>query len=140
MKYFKLELTSYEDRYQLWFIGDDKLSEEDFGNALSEAMLEVFRKLDNTVEDSPEVRKDYPLFVLALEEDTFLKVMQDKGFKLLKPDVVIKGDSYSVLWETPEGKKKLTPLRDRGKLEDFIVSRGVELSDEDPSKLIFEEF
>ncbi len=140
MKYFKLELTSYEDRYQLWFIGDDELNEEDFGNALSEAMLEVFRKLDNTVEDSPEVRKDYPLFVLALEEDTFVKVMQDKGFKLLKPDVVIKGDSYSVLWETPEGKKKLTPLRDRGKLEDFIVSRGVELSDEDPSKLIFEEF
>ena len=140
MKYFKLELSSYEDRYQLWFIGDDELNEEDFGNALSEAMLEVFRKLDNTVEDSPEVRKDYPLFVLALEEDTFVKVMQDKGFKLLKPDVVIKGDSYSVLWETPEGKKKLTPLRDRGKLEDFIVSRGVELSDEDPSKLIFEEF
>jgi len=140
MKFFKLELNSYEDRYQLWFVGDEKLTEEDFGNAISEAMLEVFRVLDNTVEDSPQVRKDYPLFVLALNEDIFLKVMERAGFKLLKPDVVIKGDSYSVLWETPEGKKKLTPLRDRGKLEDFIVSKGVELSDEDPSKLIFEEF
>ena len=140
MKYFKLELTSYEDRFQLWFIGDDKLTEEDFGNALSEAMLEVFNKLDATVEDSPEVMKDYPLFVLALEEDTFLKVMEKRGFKKLEPDVVVKGDSYSVLWETPEGEKRLTPLRDQGNLEKYILSRGVKLSDEDPNKLIFNEF
>ena len=140
MKFFKLELTSYEDRFQLWFVGDEKLTEEDFGNALSEAMLEVFRKLDITVDDSPEVRKDYPLFVLALEEETFLKVMESRGFKKLEPDVVVKGDSYSVLWETPQGNKKLTPLKDRGNLEDYILSKGVELSDEDPSKLIFGEF
>ncbi len=140
MKYFKLELTSYEDRFQLWFIGDDRLTEEDFGKALSEAMLEVFRKLDPTVEDSPEVRKDYPLFVLALEEDIFLKVMERRGFRKLEPDVVVKGDSYSVLWETPEGEKRLTPLRDHGNLEKYILSRGVKLSEEDPNKLIFNEF
>ncbi len=140
MRYFKLELTSYEDKFQIWFVGDEKLTEEDFGDAVSEAMLEVFRKLDVTVEDSPEVRKDYPLFVLALEEDTFLKVMEGKGFKKLEPDVVVKGDSYSVLWETPEGEKRLTPLKDQGNLEKYILSKGVKLSDEDPNKLIFGEF
>ncbi|NPA40970.1 MAG: hypothetical protein GXO18_01700 [Aquificae bacterium] len=140
MKYFKLELTSYEDKFQLWFTGEDTLTEEDFGNALSEAMLEVFKKLEDTIDDSPEVRKDYPLFVLALEENTFLRVMESKGFKILKPDVVIKGDSYSILWETPSGEKKLTPLKDKGKLEDFIARKGVELSEEDPNKLIFGEF
>jgi hypothetical protein len=140
MKYFKLELTSYEDRFQLWFVGEDSLTEEDFGNALSEAMLEVFRKLEDTVDNSPEVRKDYPLFVLALEEETFLKVMEERGFKKLNPDVVVKGDSYSVLWETHGGEKRLTPLKDRGNLESFILSKGVKLSEEDPNKLIFGEF
>ena len=140
MKFFKLELTSYEDRYQIWFIGEDKLSEEDFGRAVSEAMLEVFNKLEDTVPDSAEVKKDYPLFVLALDEETFEKVMEEKGFKKLKADVVVKGDSYTVLWETPQGKKKITPLKDRGNLEDFLISMGVELSDEDPNKLIFSEF
>ena len=140
MKFFKLELTSYEDRYQIWFIGEDKLSEEDFGRAVSEAMLEVFNKLEDTVPDSAEVRKDYPLFVLALDEETFEKVMEEKGFKKLKADVVVKGDSYTVLWETPQGKKKITPLKDRGNLEDFLISMGVEPSDEDPNKLIFSEF
>jgi len=66
--------------------------------------------------------------------------MRKKGFKPLKADVVIKGDSYSVLWETPKGEKRLTPLKDRGNLEKFILSRGVELSDQEPEKLIFEEF
>ncbi len=142
MKFFKLELTSYEDKFQIWFTGDEKLTEKDFGDAVSEAMLEVFKKLDNTVDDSPEVevRKDYPLFVLVLEEDTFLKVMENRGFKKLNPDVVLRGDSYSVLWETPEGKRKLTPLKDKGNLEKFILSKGVELSDEDPNRLIFGEF
>jgi len=140
MKFFKLQLTSYEDKFELWFTGDDKLTEKDFGDALSEAMLEVFRKLDATVEDSPEVRKDYPLFVLALEEDTFLKVMESRGFRKLEPDVVVRGDSYSVLWETPEGEKRLTPLKDQGNLEKYILSKGVKLSDEDPNKLIFGEF
>jgi len=140
MKFFKLELSSYEDRFELWFTGEDRLTEEDFGNALSEAMLEVFRKLDVTVEDSPEVKKDYPLFVLALEEDTFLKVMESYGFKKLNPDVVVKGDSYSVLWETHAGERKLTLFRDIGNLERHILSKGVKLSEEDPNKLIFEEF
>ncbi len=139
MKFFKLELNSYEDRFELWFIGKESLTEEDFGNALSEAMLEVFKKLQPTVDNSPQIRKDYPLFVLALEEDTFLKIMERYGFKKLRPDVVVKGDSYSVLWETPQGERRITPLRDRGNLEEFIVSRGVELSDEDPNKLIFDE-
>ncbi len=139
MKFFKLELNSYEDRFELWFIGKESLTEEDFGNALSEAMLEVFKKLQPTVDNSPQIRKDYPLFVLALEEDTFLKIMERHGFKKLRPDVVVKGDSYSVLWETPQGERRITPLRDRGNLEEFIVSRGVELSDEDPNKLIFDE-
>lgn len=140
MKFFKLELNSYEDRFELWFTGKNDLTEEDFGNAISEAMLEVFRKLDVTVEDSPEVKKDYPLFVLALEEDTFLKVMESHGFKKLNPDVVVKGDSYSVLWETPEGERRLTPLKDKGNLEKYILSKDVKLSDEDPNKLIFGEF
>ena len=139
MKYFKLELTSYEDRFQLWFIGDDKLTEEDFGDAVSEAILEVFGKLDMTIEDSPEVKKDYPLFVLTLEE-TFLDVMESRGFRKLEPDIVVKGDSYSILWETPEGKIRLTPLRDQGNLERYILGKGVELSDEDPNRLIFREF
>ena len=140
MKYFMLELTSYEDRFQIWFVGKESLTEEDFGNAVSEAMLEVFKKLDATVEDSPDVKKDYPLFVLALEEDTFLGIMESKGFRKLKADVVLKGDSYSVLWETPDGEKRLTPLKEQGNLEKYILSKGVELSDEDPNKLIFGEF
>ena len=139
MKFFKLELTSYEDRYQIWFMGEDKLTEEDFGEAVSEAMLEVFNKLEDTVPDSAEVRKDYPLFVLALDEEIFEKVMEKRGFKKLKADVVVKGDSYTILWETPQGKKKITPLKDRGNLEEFLISMGVEPSDEDPNKLIFSE-
>ena len=139
MKFFKLELNSYEDRFEVWFVGEDKLSQEDFGKALSEAMLEAFKKLDITVEDSPEVRKDYPLFVLALEEDAFIKVMRKHGFRRLEPDVIIKGDSYSVLWETPEGKRRLTPRKDKGDLEDYLADMGVELSEEDPSELIFGE-
>ncbi|MDQ7038658.1 MAG: hypothetical protein Q9N26_05620 [Aquificota bacterium] len=139
MKYFKLELNSYEDRYQIWFVGEDKLTEKDFGDAVSEAVLEVFKVLEDTVEDSSEVRKDYPLFVLVLE-DVFLKVMEKRGFKKLEPDVVVKGDSYSVLWETPDGKKKLTPLKESGNLEKFILSKGVELSEEDPNRIIFDEF
>jgi len=78
--------------------------------------------------------------VLALEEDTFLKVMESHGFRKLNPDIVVKGDSYSVLWETPEGEKRLTPLKDKGNLERYILSKGVKLSDEDPNKLIFGEF
>ncbi|RLJ71398.1 hypothetical protein BCF55_1700 [Hydrogenivirga caldilitoris] len=140
MKFFKLELNSYEDSFELWFTGEDNLTEKDFGDAVAEAMLEVFRKLGTTVEDSQEVKKDYPLFVLALEEDTFLKVMGDRGFRKLNPDVVVRGDSYSVLWETPEGEKKLTPLKDEGNLERYLLSKGIELSDEDPNKLIFGEF
>jgi len=140
MKFFKLELNSYEDKFQLWFVGDEDLTEKDFGDALSEAMLEVFRKLDITVDDSPEVRKDYPLFVLALDEDTFLRVMGSRGFRRLEPDVVVNGDSYSVLWETPKGEKRLTPLKDRGSLEKFILSKGVKLSEEDPNRIIFGEF
>ncbi len=139
MKFFKLLLTSYEDKLEVWFTGEDSLTEEDFGNAVSEAMIETFKHLEDTVEDSEEVRKDYPLFVLALEEEIFLKVMEKRGFKKLEPDVVIRGDSYSVLWETPEGKRKLTPQRDSGEVERFILSRGVELSDEDPNKIIFGE-
>ncbi len=139
MKYFKLELNSYEDSHQLWFVGDDGLTEKDFGDAVSEAMLEVFKAMEDTVEDSPEVRKDYPLFVLVLE-DVFLKVMEKRGFKKLEPDVVLKGDSYSVLWETPDGKRKLTPLKESGNLEKFILSKGVELSEEDPNRIIFDEF
>ena len=140
MKYFKLELNSFEDRHHLWFTGDDKLTEKDFGNAVSEAILEVFSKLEDTIEDSEEVKKDYPLMVLCLQEETFLRIMKKKGFTPLKADVVLKGDSYSVLWETPDGKKKLTPLKDQGKLEKFILSKGVELSEEEPEKIIFGEF
>jgi hypothetical protein len=140
MKFFKLQLTSYEDKLEIWFVGDESLTERDFGDALSEAMLEVFKRLEDTVEDSSEVKKDYPLFVLALEEDVFLKIMERRGFKKLEPDVVVRGDSYSVLWETPEGRRKLTPLRDSGNLEKFILSKGVELSEEDPNRIIFEEF
>ncbi len=140
MKFFKLQLTSYEDKLEIWFVGDDKLTEKDFGDALSEAMLEAFKELEDTAEDSPEVKKDYPLFVLALEEEVFLKVMESRGFRKLEPDVVVKGDSYSILWETPDGKRKLTPLKDSGNLEKFILSKGVELSDEDPNKIIFGEF
>ncbi len=140
MKFFKLLLTSYEDKLEVWFTGEDSLTEEDFGNAVSEAMIETFKHLEDTVEDSPEVRKDYPLFVLALEDEVFLKVMEEKGFKKLKPDVVVKGDSYSILWETPDGKRKLTPLKDSGNLEKFILSKGVELSEEDPNRIIFGEF
>ncbi len=135
-----LELSSYEDKLQLWFIGEDSFSEKEFGEAISEAMIEAFRRMGDTVTDSELVKKDYPLFVLALDEDTFLKVMEKKGFKPLRPDVTVKGDSYSVLWETPEGEKKLTPLRDRGNLENFILEKGVKLSEEDPNKLIFGEF
>ncbi len=140
MKYFKLELSSFEDRHQLWFTGDDRLTEKDFGDAISEAILEVFSKLEDTMEDSEEVKKDYPLLVMCHQEETFLKIMERKGFKLLKPDVVIGGDSYSVLWETPEGEKRLTPLKDQGNLERFILSKGVELSEEEPEKIVFGEF
>ena len=140
MKYFKLELRSFEDRHHLWFTGDDRLTEKDFGNAVSSAILEVFSRLEDTIEDSEEVKKDYPLLVMCLQEETFLKIMEQKGFKALKPDVVIKGDSYSVLWETPEGEKRLTPLKDQGNLEKFILSKGVKLSEEEPEKIIFGEF
>ena len=139
MKLFKLQLTSYEDKVELWFEGDDKKGEEDFGKALAEAFKRAFEELENTVEGSKHVKKDYPLFVLALQEDTFIKEMERKGFKKLEPDVVVKGDSYSVLWETPDGKKRLTPLRDRGNLEDYLIGSGIEESEEDPNKLIFEE-
>ncbi len=139
MKFFKLELNSYEDRFEVWFVGDEKLSQEDFGKALSEAMLEAFKNLDITVDDSPEVRKDYPLFVLAIEESMFLKTMEEHGFKRLDPDVVVRGDSYSVLWETPEGKRKLTPRKDKGDLEEHLARMGIEISEEDPSEIIFGE-
>jgi len=140
VKFFKLELTSYEDRFRIWFTGSYRLTEEDFGDAVSEAMLEVFRKLEDTVDDSPQVRKDYPLFVLVLKEDTFLRVMENEGFRKLNPDVVLKGNSCSVFWETPRRKEETPRLKDRDNLEECIVSKGVELSDEDPNKLIFGEF
>jgi hypothetical protein len=140
MKYFKLELNSFEDRHQIWFTGDDKLTERDFGEAVSEALLETFKRLEDTVEDSEQVKKDYPLIVLCYQEKTFIRIMEKKGFKKLEPDHVVRGDSYSILWETPEGKTKLTPLKDKGNLEKFILGKGVELSEENPEKLIFEEF
>ncbi|MDQ7081653.1 MAG: hypothetical protein Q9N34_00600 [Aquificota bacterium] len=43
--------------------------------------------------------------------------MEKRGFRKLEADHTVKGDSYSVLWETPGGKTKLTPLKDRGNLE-----------------------
>ncbi len=140
MKFFKLELVSYEDRMQIWFTGEDNLTEEDFGKALSEALLETFKHMEDTVEGSKEVKKDYPIFVLAMDEEIFVKEMEKRGFKKLEADVVIKGDSYSVLWETPDGKKKITPLKDKGNLEEYIAKSGVEVSDLDPNKIIFSEF
>ncbi len=140
MKYFKLELSSFEDRHQWWFVADDEKTDDDFGKAVSEAVLETFKKLEDTVEDSKEVKKDYPLIVLCMQEKVFLKVMKRKGFTKLEPHFTVKGDSYSVLWETPKGEKKLTPLTEKGNLEKYILSQGVELSDENPDRLIFNEF
>jgi len=138
MKLFLLELTSYEEKIQIWFSGPKNGTREDFGKAVAEAMLSAFEELEDTVSDSPSVRKDYPLFVIALQE-AFLRNMKERGFEKLEPHVKLGGDSYSVLWETPQGERKLTPLRNRDKVEDSLLALGVEISEEDPTKLIFEE-
>ncbi len=138
MKLFRIELRSYEDTFQVWFSAEEDLTGEEFGRAVADSLIKVFRELENTVEDSPEVRKDYPLFVLLMEEG-FYTEMERRGFRKLTADVVLKGDSYSVLWETPRGEIRLTPRADEGDLERFVVRAGAQRSEDDPDKLIFGE-
>lgn len=135
MKLFRIELRSYEDRFQIWFAGRDDATGDEFGKAVASSLLKVFGKLENTVEDSPKLRKDYPLFVL-LDEESFYREMEKRGFRKLEADVTLRGDSYSVLWETPEGIRKLTPREEEGELERFLISAGVEPSEEDPDRLV----
>jgi len=139
MKLFKIELSSYEDTFQVWFSAKESFTEEEFGEAVASALVKVFEELEETVENSPEVRKDYPLFVLLMEE-RFYAEMERRGFRKLEADVVLKGDSYSVLWETPTGEKRITPRADEGNLEGFLLNAGVRRSEEDPDRLIFGEF
>ncbi|GEM_PF-1739515 len=138
MKLFKVELKSYEDRFQIWFAAEEHLTKEDFGQALSSAILKVFNSLEDTVPDSSKIKKDYPLFVF-LFEDLFYEEMEKRGFKKLEADVEVSGDSYSVLWETPQGKKRITLRSDAGSLENFLLTAGVEKTEEDPEKIFFGE-
>jgi len=117
------------------FAGRDDATGDEFGKAVASSLLKVFGKLENTVEDSPKLRKDYPLFVL-LDEESFYREMEKRGFRKLEADVTLRGDSYSVLWETPEGIRKLTPREEEGELERFLISAGVEPSEEDPDRLV----
>ena len=136
MKLFRIEVRSYEDRFQIWFAGREDATGEEFGEAVASSLLKVFGELEDTLEDSPQVRKDYPLFVL-LGEESFYREMEAKGFRRLEADVSLKGDSYSVLWETPEGVRRLTPREEEGELERFLINAGVERLEEDPDRLMF---
>jgi len=85
------------------------------------------------VEGASAVKKDYPLFLLVSER-TFYREMERRGFRKLEAEVTLRGDSYSVLWETPQGDRRLTPREDEGNLESFILSAGIVRSEEDPDK------